>query len=220
MARLAGSKLSALRLFSPATILTRQGRARRRFNCGDQASWDERAETAVALWTAHESEWRPQVETPLTVADFGAGNERLRHLLAGTLEIPHEYLPYDLHPQLPTSAPLDVSRELPDRDFDLVFCLGLLEYLAALPAFLAGLHACSRFVLVSYVPCDGPTAAPHSERVRCGWVTHLSREELETQFSAAGFTSVGATTCDRGATGLWLWVAHAFKNKLADANGF
>ena len=160
----------------------------------------------MALWTAHESEWRSEAQTPLTVADFGAGNERLRPLLARMLNAPHQYLPYDLHPQLPTTTRLDIS-ELPSGKFDLVFCLGLLEYLAALPTFLESLRAHYRFVIVSYVTCDGPAAVSRSERIRHGWVTHLSRNELLTGFTAAGFTPVAATTCDRQATGLWLLAA-------------
>jgi len=57
----------------------------------------------------------------LTVTDLGAGNERLRPLLADTLSSPHEHLPYDLYPQRPTTIRLDVSHQLPSREFDLVF---------------------------------------------------------------------------------------------------
>lgn len=140
----------------------------------------------------------------LTVADFGAGNERLRPMLADRLDAPHHYMPYDLYPQLQTTTRLDVLQELPARSFDLGFCLGLLEYCHGLPAFLAGLHTHCRFVVASYVPATG-LVSTHSDREHRGWTTHLTRQELESEFQATGFSLVGTTICDGGATCLWLW---------------
>jgi hypothetical protein len=201
--------ISLRRLLSPTSRLTRQGRARRRYNCAKQDEWDERAESAIALWKAHRDTWEQRTRRPLAVADFGAGNERLRPLLAAKLEVPHEYHPYDLHPQQPSTTRLDVSKGLPDREFDLAICLGLLEYLPSVPDLATALHGACRFVITSYVTRDSPVAINHDERVRQGWTTHLSAEELEAHFSAAGFSSIGTARSDGEGTILWLWVARS-----------
>jgi hypothetical protein len=195
-------------LFSPTSPLTRKGRARRRYNCEKQSEWDDRAETAVALLIDHHDAWRPAPRHPVAIADFGAGNERLRPLLESQLAGEVEYHPYDLHPQLPTTQRLDVSQGLPDRTFDLGICLGLLEYLPSIPGLAGHLHTRCRFVLVSYVASDSPVAIPYDDRVRHGWTTHLTAAEIEEAFGEAGFSSLGHGTSDGTATALWLWASN------------
>ena len=190
----------------PASVFTPEGRARRRFNCQHQSKWNERAEVAVALWNARTDAWTTRVAAPLSVADFGAGNERLRLLLAETLAIPHAYHPYDLHPQLATTIKMDISSELPDDEFDLGFCLGIFEYITELPHLLTRLSACCRFVVASYVTADTPNALSPLKRRRSGWRSHLSGSELETEFSTARFAPVATNTAEQGTTTLWLLV--------------
>lgn len=192
------------RLLSPTSRWTRGGRARRRFNCGKQGEWDERAEAAIVLLQAHQDAWGAG-RNPLVIADFGAGNERLRPLLASTFGDANEYHPYDLHPQLPTTEALDVAREMPQRQFDLVICLGLLEYLPSIPALARSLREVCRFALVSYVTSDSPVAISRSEREKHGWKTDLTAADLESAFGAAGFSALGTSQSDGRATGLWLW---------------
>jgi len=52
------------KLTSPTSLLTREGRARRRFNCGKQAEWDERASTAIALLADTREVWEGETESP------------------------------------------------------------------------------------------------------------------------------------------------------------
>jgi Methyltransferase domain len=189
-------------LFSPTSPLTRQGRARRRFNCEKQSEWDDRAETALALLVDHRDELPESPE----IADFGAGNERLRTLLDSRLTGELNYHPYDLHPQLPTTRSLNVSQGLPDRKFDLAICLGLLEYLPSIPDLARDLRAHCHFALVSYVTSDSPVAIPYDNRLQHGWTTHLKGEEIEESFREAGFQLLGSGNSDGGATTLWLWV--------------
>src|SRR5829696_772201 len=96
------------------------------FNCADQQSpsWQERAVVAVDL-LRESLAGDPHTSAPLTIADFGAGNERLRDVLAERLGRTHTYHPYDLQPQQPTTASMNLAAELPDRRFDAIFCLGL-----------------------------------------------------------------------------------------------
>lgn len=194
-------------LFSPTSQLTREGRARRRYNCEKQSEWDDRAEKAVALLADHLDAWEPAAGEPAAIADFGAGNERLRTLLASQLSDGFEYHPYDLHPQLPTTQKLDVSRGLPDRTFDVGICLGLLEYLPSIPDLANRLRTTCRFVLNSYVTSDSPVAIPYEDRQRQGWTTHLTAGEIEESFAEAGFRLVGRGTAEGVNTTLWLWAS-------------
>lgn len=193
------------RIFSPISRFTREGRARRRYNCARREEWDERAEVAVALLATHEHRCRPAAGPPLAIADFGAGNERLRPLLEKRLTGNLHYDPYDLHPQLPTTTRLDVAREMPEREFDVAVCLGLLEYLASLPSLARALSGKSRFVLVSYVTSDSPVAMPYQQRLEHGWKTHLKANEVEAAFEQAGFRAVASSKAEGGITTLWLW---------------
>lgn len=195
------------KLTSPTSLLTREGRARRRFNCGKQAEWDERASTAIALLAATREVWEGRTGAPISAADFGAGNERLRPLLQGVLGEDLDYHPYDLHPQRSTTARLDVSQGLPERGFDLAVCLGLLEYLPSVTALAQELARGCRFALVSYVTADSPVAISRDDRLQHGWTTHLRGEEIEDAFAAAGFRSAGTRRSDGEATTIWLWAA-------------
>lgn len=205
----AGARRFLAGLLSPTSQLTREGRARRRYNCEKQSEWDDRAEKALGLLKAHEGAWQPESGKPAEIADFGAGNERLRSMLEPWLAGRFEYYPYDLHPQLPTTQKLDVSQGLPERSFDVGICLGLLEYLPSIPDLAQALRANCRFVLNSYVTSDSPVAIPYEDRLRQGWVTHLTAGNLEEVFGEAGFGLVGRDHAEGVNTTLWLWAADA-----------
>lgn len=205
----AGARKFLAGLLSPTSQLTREGRARRRYNCEKQSEWDDRAEKAVALLKAHEEAWQPQAGRPADIADFGAGNERLRSMLEPWLADRFKYYPYDLHPQLPTTQRLDVSQGLPEHSFDVGICLGLLEYLPSVPDLAQALRANCRFVLNSYVTSDSAVAIPYEDRLRQGWVTHLTAADLEQVFGKAGFRLVGRGNAEGVNTTLWLWAAEA-----------
>ena len=136
------------------------------FNLADADSprWDERAETAVALLAEQVGEVRRDAGVALRIADFGAGTERLRDVLETHLEEPHTYSPFDLHPQSDTVAAMDVARELPDAAFDVVFCLGLLEYIEGLEPFLATLSQRYATLVLSYAVFDAPHPLTPQER--------------------------------------------------------
>jgi hypothetical protein len=192
-------------LLPPTSKLTRGGRARRRYNCARQEEWGERAEAAVALLAAHEDRCRATTAGSLLVADLGAGNERLRSLLAARLEAEPDYRPYDLHPQLPTTTRLDAAREMPAGKFDVTICLGLLEYLPSVPDLARKLAGTTRFALVSYVTDDSPVAMPRRQRLEHGWTTHLTASEVEAAFTEAGFRQVASAKAEGEITTLWLW---------------
>jgi hypothetical protein len=198
-------KQSLRRLVSPTSRFTPSGRARRRYNCGDQDAWQERAVTAAELWRANAAAWRQHVRSRPLIADFGAGNERMRAVLEIDMGEEYEYRPFDKHPQRPATAQLDAARELPEEDFDLALCLGLIEYLPSIEG-IAGLLARScRFALISYVIADGTSDLTPAEREERGWINHATCAEVAAAFATAGFREVAATRCDADATALWLW---------------
>jgi hypothetical protein len=175
------------------------------FNCGEQDKWGERALTAAGLLRDNRSTWEAVAGRPVSIADFGAGNERLRPILAETLAIEQTYHPFDLHPQQSTTTRLDVTAGLPDRDFDIGICLGLLEYLPSIRALADSLHEHCRFVLASYVISDGPVAIDREAREASQWITHATEAELLADFAAAGFSPIASTRSDNEGTAIWLW---------------
>jgi hypothetical protein len=169
------------------------------FNCAaqDSPSWDERAAVAVEL--AAGLPWGGLVR----IADLGAGNERLRGVLSESLQVQHSYEAYDLRPQQATTRPLDVEVELPGGPFDLVFCLGLIEYLADPGDFLQRLSAVCRHAVASYVIADGAERLSRRQRRARGWRTELTRESFESLLHES-FEVRGNAITNRGRTCVWL----------------
>jgi hypothetical protein len=66
-----------------------------------------------------------------------------------------------------------------------VSVLGVVEYLADVPAFLRGLLSYRLPVLLSYCPSD---LTAHLDRAALGWLNHLTMDGLEGCFRAAGFS--------------------------------
>jgi hypothetical protein len=177
---------------------------RRRFNCHDQdeASWDDRADQAVGLLAAAEA---ASSGARLTVADLGAGNQRLRSVLERMLAAPVDYHAYDIRPQAENVRRLDVQKALPEQRFDVVFCLGLLEYLRDLDDFVCRVGKICRYAVVSYVITDPPDALDSSARRDRGWLTDLTRSGLEDLFDRHGYTRESFAFTNAGHTGVWLW---------------
>ena len=177
----------------------------RAFNCDQQDSptWDERAAVAAALLRDH-LEQRDDSTGPLEIADFGAGNERLRDALARGLPTPHVYRPYDLRPQRPTTVQIDLADELPGRSFDAVFCLGILEYLEDPSAFLDRLSRVTEVAVVSYVVADGSEQLSTDERRARGWLSDLTTSQVEELLARAQLDNVAQRVTNRGRTAVWI----------------
>jgi polysaccharide pyruvyl transferase WcaK-like protein len=174
-------------------------------NCGDQlsSSWDERAEAAVSLLRSSVT-MRGPAERALVIGDFGAGNERLRGILSGALSFPHEYHAFDLFPQLSTTTRIDLEDETPALHFDVVFCLGLLEYLHDPSEFLGRLARVCRVAVLSYVLFDGAERLSVEERRARGWLSDLTRDDMVAELLRAGFGQQDFVAVNRGRTGIWL----------------
>jgi len=178
-----------------------------RFNTHKQhyEGWQLRAVDAASLWAEYRGSWRPDGDRPLRIADFGAGNERLRDVLAARIGQSFAYFPFDLHPQRRSTVKLNVLEERPDETFDLVFCLGLLEYLPPHNTFLERLRSCCRFALVSFVYVGSSFPGSLAEREALEWQAHYDRETFEREFATHGFSQVAFCPTNDGQTGLWLW---------------
>jgi hypothetical protein len=168
-------------------------------------SWHVRAVDAVSLWVDARGSWRASDDRPLRIADYGAGSERLRDLLGARLEQPFDYFPFDLHPQKRTTVRLNVLEETPEDRFDVVFALGLLEYLPPDSDFLQRLRSVSRFALASYTYVGSTFTGTSAEREALGWRVHHDRETFEREFAESGFSLVDFRATQDGQAGLWLW---------------
>src|SRR4029079_6968151 len=135
--------------------LATEGRAERSFNLHESrcATWGGRAETAANLWTSYVERSGQRPPTLWEIADIGCGDEKLR----GPLEragLAIRYHGYDKLPQTRTCQPLDLVHDVPDRTFDLAFCLGVMEYLPDPAQFLRRLRSVTPRLVVSYVIAD------------------------------------------------------------------
>jgi hypothetical protein len=181
-----------------------QGSAPFNLDLSESPSWDERAEAAARFLTAADRPLLTDGSRTLRIADFGCGDERLGRVLAHRLSRPHRYRGYDLLPQRETVVEIDLTRSLPDEEFDVVFCLGLLEYIDPLGPFLARLQGRYPAAIVSYAVADPPKPLRKWQRRSRGWRNHYTAANLEREFDRVGFIRSDFCFTNQGRTGLWL----------------
>ncbi|MEH2255590.1 class I SAM-dependent methyltransferase [Nostoc sp.] len=181
-----------------------------RFNCDSQSaeSWQIRAESAVEMLIANDISLINNIN-PIKIADFGCGNERLKSVLTAKLGNQFDYYGYDLQPQLESTYKINLESEMPSLNFDVVFCLGLLEYIGDLDNLLAKISEISNFYLISYVVSDSGAYSPTdiSKKV---WLHHYSCQELEIKFKKNYLIQKKFKLTNEGKTGLWLLQNHSF----------
>ena len=202
-------------------LVTRRGAglwgwARRRprtlpFNLDDAGShrWEERAEAAVELLVGNVDTLRADPSAGLRIADFGAGDQRLRRILAAQTELQFSYASFDIRPQADSVVQIDLRHELPPGDFDLVACLGLLEYLEEVPTFLDRLAARYPAALLSYSIVDHPAPLTRRQRRSRGWLSDYTTAQFEHELEGAGFARVASRRVSQGRTGIWLVASHS-----------
>jgi hypothetical protein len=176
---------------------------RRDFNCAfqDSASWDERALEAVLMLRTYLA---LEPAARLVIGDFGAGNERLRDVLERELPDAHEYHAFDVAPQLPTTTRIDLARDTPAHSFDVVFCLGVLEYFRDPAELLARIGSVARLVIFSYVVADGFDPLSRRQRRARGWLSDLTAPAIDRELSRIGLRSLSVRLTNRDRTRLWL----------------
>jgi hypothetical protein len=188
-----------------ALLPSRLARRRRDFNCAfqDSATWDERASEAVAVLRTYLESYHEPAGT-LVIGDFGAGNERLRAVLDGELRGAHEYHAFDVAPQLPTTTRIDLATETPNGHFDVVFCLGVLEYFREPAEVLSRIASVSRLVVFSYVVADGAEPLSRRQRRARGWLSDLTAAGMDGELARIGLRSRAVRLTNRDRTRLWL----------------
>ena len=81
---------------------------------------------------------------------------------------------------------LDLNADrMPPFGADACTFLGVLEYLTDVPGVLAQARAQFRTVVISYNVCKAKSLV--ERRLKDGWMSHLSQDEIEGAFRASGF---------------------------------
>lgn len=133
------------------------------------AAWDERAKLAAGL-----------IPRGARVLDLGCGAMALE----GFLPSGCDYIPCDLVARDDRTLVCDFNAgEWPEADCDFVVALGVLEYIADVPAFLRRLAGLNRPVALSY---NLAGEAPRDRRGH-GWVNDYDRAAFGALLREAGF---------------------------------
>ena len=183
------------------------------YNLDDAGSprWEERAEAAVGLLAANLDAIRWDSSAGLRIADFGAGDERLRRVLAARLAQTHRYHSFDIRPQRSSVVELDLKAALPTQAFDVVFCLGLLEYIEPLGTFFARLASRYPALILSYTVFDAPEPLSRRERRRRGWLSNYTTRDLEQELDGAGLTVRDVASANQQRTCIWFMLSRVLQ---------
>lgn len=134
--------------------------------------WDERSHKIAA-----------RVPNRASVIEFGCGRGALRAALPpGT-----EYVGSDIFARDPDTLVWDLNEGAPplDRRFDVAIFSGVLEYVANIPALIAGLSPFARTVIASYAALEEvPNILTRRES---GWVNDFKRTQFVGLFESAGY---------------------------------
>lgn len=164
--------------------------ARARNTGAEVGAWPERMHAAWDMFRAQV----PQDEPALNVADFGCGQQKLRTLLPQGWS----YAPYDYRSRSPDTRVCDFSETLPDCRHDVIFMLGVLEYLPAPAKLLRQALSQARWTVFSCVYGWAPLRS-----LREGWSRRLSWSEVEQCIAESGAQVRAYQDWGKGG-GLWV----------------
>jgi len=169
------------------------------------SKWGQDAERIAALraqrqsdterWSSldnHNEGWVNRVRMALkfippnsAVVEVGAGRAFMRDLLPEGCT----YVPADLVAHQPDFIELDLNTNdwhLPDSD--VLVALGTMEYVYDFPGVLTKLRATTRRIIFTY--CSHVEGADPQNRMRQGWLTDFSQEEVEHYLDSAHLSVV------------------------------
>lgn len=183
-----------------------------KFNCDQQnrRSWQVRSNSAIDLLSDYLGA-DLGIRKAISIADFGCGNEHLNALLQDKLKINFTYKGYDLYPQQDSTEKIDLSSEMPTSLFDLVFCLGLLEYIEDLENILFKISKITKFLIMSYTVKDSEVYS-QAEVAKNGWLHHYSVLDVDKKLSKSGFMKKGFILTDGARIGIWLLQSKSFQD--------
>ena len=128
-------------------------------------SWDERNRMIAAF-----------IPENSNVLDLGAG----ARLLKDYLKPGCEYQPCDIVRSSPEVIFCDFNSGIYpalSRKYDYVVCSGVFEYVRDPARFISEVKHYGRKIIFSYNPFN--PGYPRTERLACGWVNHLTEDQLE-----------------------------------------
>lgn len=153
------------------------------FNLREQGSrgWRDRARIAATMIAALPDARKKE----LKIADVGCGDQKLREEIRTLIPAVH-YHGFDLLPQSPEVAKLDISSQPLGARFDVAVLLGVLEYVDDVPSILRSLRQDCRYLIVSHSASDFRKNPRRSKR-KLGWKTLMSEKAFALSLENAGF---------------------------------
>lgn len=143
--------------------------------------WNSRSALAAEFLESHDS-----------VVDLGCGTMTLERYLRPGIR----YFPVDVCARDSRTLICDFNTEsLPKTSASAAACLGLLEYLFDVPAFMRALHDLYATCVVSYCVSDAPE--PLLPRTAHAWVNDFDRASLEEVFENAGWAVERSCAVDK-----------------------
>ncbi|KKQ27899.1 MAG: Glycosyl transferase group 1 [Candidatus Magasanikbacteria bacterium GW2011_GWC2_37_14] len=167
-----------------------------KYNLNHQKSlkWTERSKEALELFKNINF-----TNKIIKIADLGCGDKKLFELINKLKNLEFTYKGFDIMPQADDVEKINLSENVINEEFDVVFCLGLIEYLKNIDFFFANLVKISNYVILSCVVSD---YADYNEKVirRKGWENYLSVKQLEMLIKKYGFEIIKSKMIDNGVT--------------------
>ncbi len=139
----------------------------------------------------------------LKIADLGCGDQKIKNLLE---EIGYRniiYRGFDIEPQSDDVKKIDLDKEEIIGEYDVVFCMGLIEYLSNIKIFLSSVRLKTKYIILSYVVADKHNYTKDEIKFK-GWKNHLYSKELERIFSELEITIKECVVADNGLTKIYL----------------
>jgi len=133
--------------------------------------WKSRAELAMRILAD------VKLGSGQRVADYGCGRQTLRTLLPPDWT----YTPFDYCERSNDTRIVDFNTTFPSGDFDVIFILGVLEYLNRPTELLAHALRHARFLVFSY-----NFLGEHERRERQGWISCVDVKEIDNTIVSCG----------------------------------
>ncbi|NTW27561.1 MAG: hypothetical protein HGA36_04510 [Candidatus Moranbacteria bacterium] len=139
----------------------------------------------------------------IKVGDFGCGDMKIKKILSELNYHNVLYSGYDCMPQNKDIQLANFNEKIPDEKFDVIFSMGLLEYLDDLEFFLNFIKNNAENIIVSYVIADSENYSDEEIKIK-GWKNHLKSHELEAIFTKIGLIIQKSIIVDNGLTKIYL----------------